>query len=1272
MDTAPAKLPELIRRLVLSTLSESPKRIHMPSGSSVRLPGWDGFLVVGQGNAWIPDGVSVWEFSCEKGVTAKANEDYEKRSENPLGLDMTTTTFVFVTPRRWTGKWKWERDRRAEGQWSDVRGLDADDLVAWLDQSLPVTNWFAQLIGKWSPDDRILERIEDRQIQMASGFSTLTSTVQSLSNSIVAPPDIADQNAERYEEHQILSVRIDSARDLIQLGQVELASSQLQDLLESTDDLPGDLKFRIVTNLGACALGSGIIDEACALFDQAYDIQPDNPSAMANAATGALLQNDPEHALELAQMARSSPEPQDSSVTATYIRVLWEMDQDEQIDELVTSEKWISEDSKTSFALASVRVQQERFDEATELYRALVRADPEDANAQLALSQCLLSYAQAVSGHGDEWLARIWEAKTAAAQAVRILQDTQLRARYREARIVHAAACRQLDDTDSALRELDTVLAEEPSQSQAAFNKGILLLQKGRIDEARATLEGIRDPELQADATLPLAEACLLSGDVASVFRLLEGSLNLEDPSWQDALGAELLLRAELEVECGDSVRASLDAALEKNPDDPRLLVLEAIRSQLIQDLERAENTLIKAIERADEPDRKSIQVKLATLYEGQERFDEAADLFGEVTGDNVFHPAALPHLICLHLSERRQEALSFARKARATLDPVPRSALEVEAQILEYIGDIPAEVRLLEQMCSRSDATPLDQVRLAAAQFRCGNRNQALETIQTIDVSELHSDPQSIIRLANMKQFLGTTDYLENAYLARRYGPNDAEVQMGYFRLFQGTHKDWHEPSTVATGCAVLIRVGGGEQWWHILEQGEERLGSHDLFEEDDLAKRLIGRSVGDTVQSRQFLQDQTYEIQAIQSKYVRAYQEVTEEFPTRFPDDTSLSLITLDDSFTQIFQAVESRDQFVSNIESLYKAARIPFATFCSTVGRSVLEVWPEYIVQPSTLILFGTGSVSELSESIELLSGADCIVLDMIALLTVHKLGLAEHLRRRYSRVATPQQVFEEIQSVVYTLRMESVPVGTMGKDEEGRYTRTEIPESVWEERLKYMNSVLDLAESFQRVASYPMLDADDPEGYIDALTIAGAGTVFAGGDATTIRHVLVSDDLVQSAVSRSLDVGTVNTQALILDLLRSEIISDDQYSEWIEQLVLMNYWLVRIRPEDILRSLEQNSYQTTEGTRGMLRTLQGPDCPEDYAAAVAAEAIAALAKEPLLQQQLDYILSLVLTEIRRGRPTNLVLLKFKSEVSMRLNLVPLVRDRILRSVDFYMQT
>ena len=504
---APSRLPQLVRLLVMDTLLEPPIEIRMPSGSSVNRGGWDGLLNVVRGNAWIPNGVSAWEFSCRERVTGKANEDYEKRSADPVGLDMSETTFVFLTSRRWADKLQWVDKRREEGLWLDVRAFDADDLVLWLERSDEVSRWFANEIGKLPFGYEALERIEERQIETKSnllaGVTDLKSEIRSLAGSLVAQSEQIDPTTSPDPAYENLATQIDSARDLVRQGLIVAARSKLEEIQDGTADIPDDLKFRIVTNLAACALGDNRIDDACDLFEQAYGIQPGTAAAAANAAVAAELLQDHERALELVEIARSA-DPRDSNATATLIRVLWEMGQVEQIDDLVASEEWIAQDAKTAFALAGVRLQQERFEEASSLYRSLIAVESEDADVHLALSQSLLNYTLAVGGYGEEWLARLREAKGEAERAAQILQHTQLRGRYLEARVVSAAASAQLGDTDDALGELDAVLREEPDHSAAAFNKGIFLLKEGRPAEARAALEIVQDLERQFDVIVPL------------------------------------------------------------------------------------------------------------------------------------------------------------------------------------------------------------------------------------------------------------------------------------------------------------------------------------------------------------------------------------------------------------------------------------------------------------------------------------------------------------------------------------------------------------------------------------------------------------------------------------------------------------------------------------------------------------------------------------------------------------------------------------------------
>ena len=103
------------------------------------------------GNPWVPAGRSFWEMSCEAAVTTKSNSDYDKRTKGTPAAVRASATLTIVTARRWPQKAKWLEEKRATGEWGQVRALDADDLEAWLEYTPAVALWFADEIGLTGP-----------------------------------------------------------------------------------------------------------------------------------------------------------------------------------------------------------------------------------------------------------------------------------------------------------------------------------------------------------------------------------------------------------------------------------------------------------------------------------------------------------------------------------------------------------------------------------------------------------------------------------------------------------------------------------------------------------------------------------------------------------------------------------------------------------------------------------------------------------------------------------------------------------------------------------------------------------------------------------------------------------------------------------------------------------------------------------------------------------------------------------------------------------------
>src|SRR2546430_10581309 len=121
---APGDLPDLVRRLILTTVPDV-NRLQFRAGEGTRYPGWDGIVKSATGNAFVPAGVSVWELGTRHSPKSKAEEDLVKRTADPLGVDPSEAIFVFVTPRHWRDKDPWGPENTSPCPWRAGRRLYA-------------------------------------------------------------------------------------------------------------------------------------------------------------------------------------------------------------------------------------------------------------------------------------------------------------------------------------------------------------------------------------------------------------------------------------------------------------------------------------------------------------------------------------------------------------------------------------------------------------------------------------------------------------------------------------------------------------------------------------------------------------------------------------------------------------------------------------------------------------------------------------------------------------------------------------------------------------------------------------------------------------------------------------------------------------------------------------------------------------------------------------------------------------------------------------------
>ena len=189
----------------------------------------------------------------------------------------------------------------------------------------------------------------------SSGLQELQATLKSLS----------DKAGEPEIRERIYHDRVEQTRNLLESGKPKTARGMLEKLREEITNLnvSKSLLFRIATNIGSCALQ--LDDEATAIreIELAFQIDPENPKALTNLSVVAMLKNQPQQALELAERARVLT-LQDSNATSNYIQALFALGRESELEKLIGDERWIEKDANCCFAIGTLFFNRGRFTDA--------------------------------------------------------------------------------------------------------------------------------------------------------------------------------------------------------------------------------------------------------------------------------------------------------------------------------------------------------------------------------------------------------------------------------------------------------------------------------------------------------------------------------------------------------------------------------------------------------------------------------------------------------------------------------------------------------------------------------------------------------------------------------------------------------------------------------------------------------------------------------------------------------------------------------------------
>lgn len=161
-----------------------------------------------------------------------------------------------------------------------------------------VSVFLSELVGAWYRSDAGIvalsnrfearhEETERRVIRPIESIEAIAMGNHALLSSIAKAVG-ADSSAGASPLELSLTAQIGQTRKLINSGRIEAARILLQRIHPEAKAVSPSLEFRVLTNLGACALAEEDFDGAREFFEEAYRLQPESQKAMTNGAIAAI------------------------------------------------------------------------------------------------------------------------------------------------------------------------------------------------------------------------------------------------------------------------------------------------------------------------------------------------------------------------------------------------------------------------------------------------------------------------------------------------------------------------------------------------------------------------------------------------------------------------------------------------------------------------------------------------------------------------------------------------------------------------------------------------------------------------------------------------------------------------------------------------------------------------------------------------------------------------------------------------------------------------
>jgi hypothetical protein len=657
-------------------------------------------------------------------------------------------------------------------------------------------------------------------------------------------------------------------------------------------------------------------------------------------------------------------------------------------------------------------------------------------------------------------------------------------------------------------------------------------------------------------------------------------------------------------------------------------------------------------------------------------RYSDAADVYERVAEPTLDSHLTFRLITSYFEAGRLDQALDVCRKLRAAHGAL-RRVCEIESAIYEETGDLPAARRSCEDYLAAHPDDAKMRVQLAVVSLR--QRKDAEVEAFLASPPEWTDLPVDYARqIANLYAFSGRhREALRLLYEVRRRFP-EGKVHLNYIHafLFHGEESlDWLEVDDVTVDTAVLLEdLSGKKQWYVIEDRSDSNVENNELPITHRLAQEVLGKRVGDKVTlSEGSIAAEIGTVLEVKSKYLHAFHQSAEALPVRYPEVKGFEAVHLakagDEStpdIQRLLDVVEKRHKGIHSVVQVYSDHAIPIGALARHLGCNVYEAWAGLLGREGRGIVCSIGTIEEREGAIRRLAEHNSqLIVDPVALMTLHGCGVAEDVLRIVGRLGIAQSTVDLVNET-FLIRNRANVGGHLTLWKEGdQFVKREITDREVEEGRVHLETLLRWIDVNCDILPWPTtlrISRIERQRYAELLGKESFDTVLVAREA---GRLLFSDDQrLRALASQEFGVDGVWTQPILMVGVDEGIVEAESHAKSLIRLVCAGYRLVSIDARTLLEAAKLANWRVTHPYDRVVDQLGGDFCDGESAIVVAVQFLFELWSTAISPMTSDYLVLRLFDALKRGRRLVLMVGKLEKMIRQRFFLVPFAGQQFLR--------